>query len=519
MDDATTLLSRKPKRASRKRLIALLITLGVLAIICRPLRTVYASDRLKQSLLNSDLAGVQFALNNGADPDIQISSISPAGFSRNMAEFTRRFLNRSATSRTGNAKTALMFAASNSRPEDVAALLRHDAKVNRRLDNGYSALLYAAPKASSEIVGMLLAKNADVHVQLHDGTTPLLMAAMRGQTQSVRMLLAKGEDIHETDHQSQTALALATENQREETVRLLLSQGADESDLKAAHLSSLNIVTRQIGRPALGMSTMNKTGGASAAPAAPKPSSVPSAPMTPLAFAAKYGSASLLEFLWKRTTPGIKQQVGERMLCRTIESGKIEAVQFLLDQQLPVNPPHCAPPETHSPINVDAAGAGYTPLHYAVSLGVPETFQMVALLVAHGADVNAEDRVGATPLLLAAKGGQWEALSLLITHGANVRAVERGTGQNALMLSIGNGTSEPNVAVARLLLDHGLDVNARDRQGRTALMYRCSVPVATLLLEHGADVNAHDKKGQTPLSIAQGQASMITLLTKAGAKR
>jgi ankyrin repeat protein len=56
--------------------------------------------------------------------------------------------------------------------------------------------------------------------------------------------------------------------------------------------------------------------------------------------------------------------------------------------------------------------------------------------------------------------------------------------------------------VVRLLLDHGAEVNARDRKGRTALMHAVTsfnVTAVRLLLEHGADRNLVDENGKTAL--------------------
>jgi hypothetical protein len=76
---------------------------------------------------------------------------------------------------------------------------------------------------------------------------------------------------------------------------------------------------------------------------------------------------------------------------------------------------------------------------------------------------------------------------------------------------------------ARALLRNGsVDINSRDRNGRTALMlavlYRHDALVRELL-ERGADPNSADAQGRTPLSVAQeqNQRGMAELLRQAGA--
>src|ERR1700674_2040252 len=57
------------------------------------------------------------------------------------------------------------------------------------------------------------------------------------------------------------------------------------------------------------------------------------------------------------------------------------------------------------------------------------------------------------------------------------------------------------------LFEKGVDVNAKDNEGKTALMWafsffsreRIKPAIVQLLLEKGSDVNAQDKRGQTVL--------------------
>jgi ankyrin repeat protein len=111
----------------------------------------------------------------------------------------------------------------------------------------------------------------------------------------------------------------------------------------------------------------------------------------------------------------------------------------------------------------------------------------VRTLLARGADPNARDEDGRTPLFSAVLGG--------------------------------------SVALLGLLLESRADVNARDARGATALHVAAEEVLpeaATLLVGRGADVNAQDEEGNTPLGRAifssRGRYDVVRLLLKSGAR-
>ena len=164
---------------------------------------------------------------------------------------------------------------------------------------------------------------------------------------------------------------------------------------------------------------------------------------------------------------------------------------------------------------------GDTPLHDAAYYGAPVDF--VELLIAHGADVNARNESGdGTPLHSAIPGGSLIVAELLLAHGADVNAREGYYDLTPLHYAALYDAGAP-VDSAELLLAHGADVNARDEYGRTPLHYaaRDGAPVdlVELLIAHGADVNARDEDGDTPLNVAgrHSNADAINLLTAQGA--
>ena len=85
----------------------------------------------------------------------------------------------------------------------------------------------------------------------------------------------------------------------------------------------------------------------------------------------------------------------------------------------------------------------------------------------------------------------------------------------------------PNAEIAGLLLDHGAEINAKNRHAvygpentpLAAQVYMRHRDVAALLLERGADVDQADRAGFTPLHLAaaNGRAELVELLLAHGA--
>ena len=110
---------------------------------------------------------------------------------------------------------------------------------------------------------------------------------------------------------------------------------------------------------------------------------------------------------------------------------------------------------------------------------------------------------GFTALSLAVFFGHAETVIALLAAGAPVNAASRETMK---MSPLGSAMAAERNDIARMLIAHGADVNAKAENNLTPLhtaAARGNLDSAKLLLEHGADINAVTRDGKTPIAYAQ----------------
>ena len=159
---------------------------------------------------------------------------------------------------------------------------------------------------------------------------------------------------------------------------------------------------------------------------------------------------------------------------------------------------------------------GNSALHFAVRH--PKKI-IVSLLIDRGADINAANQDGMTPLLQLctrpSSVSKVDASTLaptlaiatsLLDAGANVNATMTDSGVSVVLLAASEWC---NLDLMALLLARGGDASAKDAAGRTALHHACLGTPATeeilqLLIKHGADLVAVDDQGRRASALASG---------------
>lgn len=127
--------------------------------------------------------------------------------------------------------------------------------------------------------------------------------------------------------------------------------------------------------------------------------------------------------------------------------------------------------------------------------------KIVAILLRKGADANMPDDYGTTPLHLAIKYRKYGVAKLLIAHGVNIEAKDQ-LKRGALNYATRQADA---IEITQLLLEKGADIEAEDEEGRRALhwaSFENNLAEVQLLLEKGASVGSEDIDRRTALDLA-----------------
>jgi ankyrin repeat protein len=281
--------------------------------------------------------------------------------------------------------TPLMNAIMLGQEEMVRFLLAHGAKpetTNRTLDR---ALHFAAASGHPAVIRQLLDRGARVNASDHWQSTPLHYAALYGQLEAAKLLLAARADLEAADEAGFTPLLNAAEHDHLDIVTLLLAKGASRRARTDAGKGPLRVAATsnalQVAEFLLGLGE--------------KIDGEPSDSMRPLHEAASSGYPQMVALLLQH---GAATEVRDRAMQGTPLHDAIYSAPTAARQRLTVGPPKSS---------------------YGMIVGKDTDYlEIVRLLAAHGADLNATDRWGNAALHLAAEYGDRGSVALLLALGA-----------------------------------------------------------------------------------------------------
>jgi ankyrin repeat protein len=346
---------------------------------------------------------------------------------------------------TAQAETVLMKASREGNLEAVKVLLAHEADVNAKENfRGQTALMWAAAEGHADIVSLLAAHGAELNVRSYDrdtslpkmaagtpaapiargGLTALLFAARQGEIDCVKALLDAKADINAVDSDGNNALTLAILNTHYDLTQLLIDRGADP-----------NIAAKN-GRTALYSAVEMHDVDWSPRPAHKEVDQKTSMDIIHALLDHKANVNAQL------TAPAPiekhAQDMGDKTMgagttpfTRAARSADVELMHLLLDKGAD---PKLVGKDNQTALMV-ASGVAWTD---HIKGTEAEALEAVKLCVSLGLDVNAATDKGETALHGAAHRGADSIAKYLVEKGANVNARNK-RGFTPLDLAMGKG--------------------------------------------------------------------------------
>lgn len=370
-------------------------------------------------------------------------------------------------------RTALHWAASRGQTEIATLLLERGAEINPPdgLDS-WTPLHIALHFERSEIVKLLLEKNPVLNAGSVTGATPLHIAAKSGHLEFVTLLLNAGADANLTDKYGNLPLHHALEalasQKGDEFFEGLSRRERPEVEFDGYSGDQNDMYRTPQGPPIVrkcAQLLLEKTRDVNLVPAghASALHTVVGKLDVEMVDALLTRGANPNATGWENERP--LHYISEYSGWNRDEDRKKERNELrwsIADKLLKKG------------AEIEAANVhGWTPLHRSIERGDQE---YAGFLLEHGAKLTVRDLNGRTPLLVAALYDSAEMVSFLNEKGGVLKDVDKW-GQTALILALlGKTPNDPyerspsaTTALIQLLIDKGVDTTAKDTWGRSAI--------------------------------------------------
>jgi ankyrin repeat protein len=413
--------------------------------------------------------------------------------------------------------TALHWAAYRNDLETADLLIRVGANPKATNREGASVLSLACINGSAPMIEKLLNAGADANERLLNGETPLMMAARTGSVDALNALLRHGADVNAREKlRGTTALMWAAAESHPAAVKVLIDHGADFNARsnpapkgRSAYLAPTAVArARQFADENDNSPRTQRRGDSDADGGA----------LTPLVFATRRGDLESIKVLVDAGADlNQPTQYGWTPLLTATQNKYYIVANYLLDRGAD---PNLANKGGWTPLYLATDNRNIEGGDYPVRRADMDHLAFIKKLLDKGANPNAraidstETRTiftmqwlyedGATPFLRAAQSGDAKLMRLLLDYGADPLITTKN-GDTALMVAAGIGWVEgvtfewspkENLEAVKMSLELGIDVNAADADGRTALhgaAHKGRNDVVQMLIDHGAKLDARDK--------------------------
>ncbi|MFW6264183.1 MAG: ankyrin repeat domain-containing protein [Cyanobacteriota bacterium] len=376
----------------------------------------------------------------------------------------------------------------------VEALIANGINVNEiDAESGLTPLETAADEGNVAIATLLLTAGASVHAGMF---SPLMLAAAKGHTNVVQMLLETG-DYAEADQSVYDAFMTGVCAGHLETVRLLVQTGVNLNQVTWDCGSALHYATDE---GYLAIATLLLEAGAQVNLVNPLTAK------TPLIHAVAQGHLDITRLLLESGADvEAKDKEGKTPLMIAAAKGYAEIARLLIESGADIN----ATDTNGNNALVYTANAEATARIKPMLMAEMSTNEEKAVVE----EIQRLNELEQTVVNLK-ETGQMAIAEMLRQAGAS----EQGLQEIALITAAADG----NLKRVQELLKAGVNVNAKNLEGRTALLEACegnSLEVIAALLKAGANVNLGECDRFSPLMIAayRGHKAIVEMLLEAGA--